>query len=40
MEDIVDKTALASFLAKCQFKFGGISKDPDDRPGERCREYI
>ncbi|KAK7689911.1 hypothetical protein QCA50_006550 [Cerrena zonata] len=30
--DTVDKASLASFLARCQFKFGGISKDPDDRP--------
>ena len=29
----VDSEALASFIAQCQFKFGGIAKAPGARPG-------
>ncbi|KZT12168.1 terpenoid cyclases/Protein prenyltransferase [Laetiporus sulphureus 93-53] len=29
--DLVDSVALASFLAQCQFKYGGISKAPGER---------
>ncbi|KAI0076738.1 terpenoid cyclases/Protein prenyltransferase [Panus rudis PR-1116 ss-1] len=29
---LVDSGALAAFLAKCQFKFGGICKAPEDKP--------
>jgi len=29
--ELVDSAALASFLASCQFKFGGISKAPSER---------
>ncbi|TFK93292.1 terpenoid cyclases/Protein prenyltransferase [Polyporus arcularius HHB13444] len=30
--DLVDKRALADFLEKCQFKYGGLSKAPGERP--------
>ncbi|CAL1713643.1 unnamed protein product [Somion occarium] len=30
--DLVDRTAFLSYLASCQFKFGGIGKAPEDRP--------
>ncbi|KAI0642970.1 terpenoid cyclases/Protein prenyltransferase [Trametes meyenii] len=30
--DLVDECALADFLSNCQFKFGGISKAPGERP--------
>ncbi|THH27658.1 hypothetical protein EUX98_g6538 [Antrodiella citrinella] len=30
--EYVNVTALASFLSKCQFKFGGIAKAPEDTP--------
>ncbi len=30
----MDKRALADFLEKCQFKYGGLSKAPGERPGE------
>lgn len=33
--EFVDTKALTSFLAKCQFKFGGIAKAPEERPGRR-----
>lgn len=32
-EDLVDSNALASFLGRCQFKYGGISKAPGENPG-------
>ena len=31
--DLVDERALVAFLTDCQFKFGGISKAPGERPG-------
>jgi len=31
-KDLVDTSALASFLTQCQFKFGGIAKAPDQHP--------
>lgn len=31
--ELVDDTALASFLASCQFRFGGIAKAPGERAG-------
>lgn len=31
----VDSAALGDFLARCQFKFGGVAKAPDGRPGTR-----
>ncbi|KAF8817049.1 terpenoid cyclases/Protein prenyltransferase [Phlegmacium glaucopus] len=31
-EDLVDSSALASFLGHCQFKYGGISKAPGENP--------
>ncbi|KJA24010.1 hypothetical protein HYPSUDRAFT_39125 [Hypholoma sublateritium FD-334 SS-4] len=31
-EDLVDSNALASFLGRCQFKYGGISKAPGENP--------
>jgi hypothetical protein len=34
-KDLVDTSALASFLARCQFKFGGIAKSPGEHPGKR-----
>jgi len=30
--DFIDRTALSTFLSKCQFKFGGIAKEPQGRP--------
>ncbi|KAH9932713.1 terpenoid cyclases/Protein prenyltransferase [Epithele typhae] len=30
--DLVDRAAMAAFLAECQFKFGGIAKAPGERP--------
>lgn len=32
--DLVDSRSLASFIANCQFKFGGIAKAPGEHPGE------
>lgn len=32
--ELVNETALASFLGSCQFKFGGIGKAPGERPGK------
>ncbi|KIM78421.1 hypothetical protein PILCRDRAFT_793478 [Piloderma croceum F 1598] len=31
-KDLVTTSALASFLARCQFKFGGIAKSPGEHP--------
>lgn len=31
--DLVDPDENAHFLSRCQFKFGGIAKVPNDRPG-------
>ncbi|KAJ3551791.1 hypothetical protein NM688_g4506 [Phlebia brevispora] len=31
-EDMVDTLAMANFLASCQFKFGGVCKEPGGRP--------
>lgn len=31
--ELVDDTALASFLGDCQFRFGGIAKAPGEHPG-------
>ena len=31
--DLVNRTALARFLALCQFKYGGIAKAPGEHPG-------
>lgn len=33
-EDVVDVDANAAFVARCQFKFGGLAKVPDERPGQ------
>lgn len=33
--DLVNRTALAAFLARCQFKYGGIAKAPRENPGSR-----
>ncbi|KAH9480384.1 Geranylgeranyl transferase type-1 subunit beta [Psilocybe cubensis] len=30
--DLVDSDKLAAFLARCQFKYGGISKAPGENP--------
>ncbi|OCH90435.1 terpenoid cyclases/Protein prenyltransferase [Obba rivulosa] len=30
--NLVDSTALAMFMAQCQYKFGGIAKAPSERP--------
>jgi hypothetical protein len=30
---LVDRQANVSFLSSCQFKYGGISKAPGERPG-------
>lgn len=34
MDHLVEAKALASFLADCQFKFGGISKCQGEHPGK------
>ena len=31
--ELVDATALASFIGTCQFRFGGIAKAPREHPG-------
>jgi hypothetical protein len=31
--DLVDKAAMTSFMASCQFKYGGIAKIPGEHPG-------
>ena len=31
--ELVDRAALASFLGKCQFKYGGIAKAPGEHAG-------
>jgi prenyltransferase beta subunit len=33
--DLVNRTALATFLARCQFKYGGIAKAPRENPGSQ-----
>jgi len=33
-KDLVDVSAHASFLASCQFKFGGIANEPGQHPGK------
>ena len=30
---VINSTALANFVARCQFKFGGIAKAPGEYPG-------
>ncbi|KDQ62075.1 hypothetical protein JAAARDRAFT_189449 [Jaapia argillacea MUCL 33604] len=32
--DVLDPIALAAFLARCQFKYGGIAKAPGEHPGQ------
>ncbi len=32
-KDLVDSAAVSTYLSKCQFKFGGIAKAPESRPG-------
>jgi len=31
-KDLIDSSALATFLARCQYKFGGIAKSPGEHP--------
>lgn len=31
--DLVDETAMSSFIASCQFRYGGIAKTPGEHPG-------
>ncbi|KAG1822702.1 terpenoid cyclases/protein prenyltransferase alpha-alpha toroid [Suillus subaureus] len=31
--DLIDKAAMTSFIASCQFKYGGIAKIPGEHPG-------
>jgi hypothetical protein len=33
VSELLDTASLVSFLAQCQFKFGGIAKAPDENPG-------
>jgi hypothetical protein len=33
-DHLLDVQALGAFLARCQYKFGGIGKAPDEHPGE------
>ncbi|KAH9970681.1 hypothetical protein BGW80DRAFT_1327114 [Lactifluus volemus] len=33
-DHLLDVHALGAFLARCQYKFGGIGKAPDEHPGE------
>lgn len=33
--DLLDRTALASYLSSCQFKFGGIAHAPNETPGQQ-----
>ena len=33
-DTLIDASALAQFLGRCQYKFGGIAKGPEARPGE------
>lgn len=32
--DVVDRDALAGFMGRCQYKFGGIAKAPGEHPGQ------
>jgi len=32
--DLIDAHALGAFLARCQYKFGGIGKAPGEHPGK------
>lgn len=36
--DVVDRDALAGFMGRCQYKFGGIAKAPGEHPGQ-CLRY-
>ena len=31
--DLVDEQAMADFLERCQFKYGGLAKAPGEKPG-------
>jgi hypothetical protein len=31
---------VANFISKCQFKYGGIAKSPDDTPGKDSALYF
>jgi hypothetical protein len=33
-EPLYDPCKVANFISKCQFKYGGIAKSPEDTPGK------
>ena len=37
---LVDARALARFVARCQFRFGGIAKAPGEHPGACARPSV